>query len=314
MADGTQEFGLPSTGSARMSQLLGRAEPSTWMSAADEPTGSRRDNRSSFVAVVLLALVAPLATKSGLAEEKTLAISPEAIVRTFPPAQKIPGAHAILRYPCEGARHCLIHIRNFHGSADMSAKTANVVDEVQDDIVAILRTLMEMPETRLERAYVEGMIRHDGMVFGTLADAASTSLISPETAVATASWQSGLKLVPAENADVYSRALESIQANTAVDSPIRRENILSDRENALLEIIAERGDPVAMTVYGGFHDWSDNIRVWNRRHPDHKFGLIEITPSSYHWFVCVGKRPPKGKSSPPRALQAYEPRLMSNNL
>lgn len=313
MAGDTQDFGLPSTGSARMSQLLVVAEPSPWMSAGDESTASRLLPRRSVVTAILLLLAMMLAIGDGKADEKT-AISPDALVRNFPPAQKIPGAHAVLRYPCEGAQHCLIHIRNFHGSPDMSLKTANVVDEVQDDIVAILRTLMKMPETRLDQAYVEGMIRYEGMVFGALADAASTSLISPETAVATASWQTGLKLVPAENADVYSRALASIHANTAVDGPIRRENVLSDRENALLDIIAERGDPVAMTVYGGFHDWSDNIRVWNRRNPDHKFALIEITPTSYHWFVCVGKRPPNGKSSPPRALQAYEPRLTPNNL
>ena len=80
-------------------------------------------------------------------------------------------------------------------------------------------------------------------------------------------------------------------------STIKR--IMDDREDSTLEIITKQDKPIAILVYGGLHafggkescgeDYSlddrisycDNIAEWNKKHPEEKMSLIEITPESY---------------------------------
>src|SRR3989344_67179 len=71
-----------------------------------------------------------------------------------------------------------------------------------------------------------------------------------------------------------------------------RDNLMisDDRENELLRIIANTNAPIAYTIYGGGHEWTDpggrlggedNVQQWNKKNPDRKFSLIEITPEGY---------------------------------
>jgi DNA repair exonuclease SbcCD ATPase subunit len=75
--------------------------------------------------------------------------------------------------------------------------------------------------------------------------------------------------------------------------------VVDDREDVLLKIIDSRANTMNVSVYGGAHAWGgndsfgdeyslsnrisvkDNIAEWNKKHPDRKFSLIEITPESY---------------------------------
>lgn len=53
------------------------------------------------------------------------------------------------------------------------------------------------------------------------------------------------------------------------------------REDILLDIISQNKDTMAVTVYGGVHNWLDNIESWNRSHNKERFSLITVTPNSY---------------------------------
>jgi len=76
----------------------------------------------------------------------------------------------------------------------------------------------------------------------------------------------------------YEYILETVKKGKALPMP---KEVTEDREDILLDFVSRQEDPVAVTKYGGFHDWSDNIPKWNEAHPDKKFSLIVVTPQSY---------------------------------
>ena len=81
-------------------------------------------------------------------------------------------------------------------------------------------------------------------------------------------------------ADGYKHieALEDLYAHPTTASRAMR---LDPREDEHLSRVAELGSANAVTVYGGAHDWSNNIKTWNQKHPDKKFSLIVVTPNEY---------------------------------
>ncbi|MFT4303511.1 MAG: hypothetical protein ACMXYG_03030 [Candidatus Woesearchaeota archaeon] len=98
-----------------------------------------------------------------------------------------------------------------------------------------------------------------------------------------------LNLHPAETAEAHSS--------------INREEYTADmsekREDAALQLISDLGSTYSIIIYGAAHAWGgnksfgrsyptegrlsmkDNIAEWNKRNPDKKFSLIEITPESH---------------------------------
>jgi gas vesicle protein len=65
---------------------------------------------------------------------------------------------------------------------------------------------------------------------------------------------------------------------------IFKKAILDIREKILLELIASSEEnPLPVVVYGGAHNWLNDIMKWNRKrgHQDEKFSLIIITPKAY---------------------------------
>jgi len=90
----------------------------------------------------------------------------------------------------------------------------------------------------------------------------------------------------AQNKQLRIRAAESAQAHGAAMAQLRNELLLTDekvqndREDALLQIISNNGSVIAVTIYGGAHDWTDNINKWNQTNKD-KFNYIRITPVAY---------------------------------
>ena len=55
------------------------------------------------------------------------------------------------------------------------------------------------------------------------------------------------------------------------------------REDALLEnLVKEKSSGRFVVVFGGAHNWTNNIIEWNQRNPHYKFSLIEITPNTYN--------------------------------
>jgi hypothetical protein len=59
-----------------------------------------------------------------------------------------------------------------------------------------------------------------------------------------------------------------------------RKIIFDDREGTALRISSNYGRMLNVAVYGGAHDWRDNIYTWNQKNPHNKMALIEITPNT----------------------------------
>lgn len=72
-----------------------------------------------------------------------------------------------------------------------------------------------------------------------------------------------LNILPAETSETYDSG----------------DNI---RENTLLKIISESNNALELTVYGADHNFKDNIEEWNKKNPDKKYSLIEITPKNIY--------------------------------
>lgn len=207
----------------------------------------------------------------------------------------------------EGAVRCLIHVRDFHETATMSAKTSEVFDAVQEEIVSIVLALRDSPALGIDGVYTEGAVVNDADALKQLArdpmeafrdevrQIVEEELFPPKPKsvrrnVARIADRTGLAVLGAELPWTYRAAQEA--AGNFLESPATRRRLMeSDRENALLDIVALSNRPIALTVFGGAHDWSDNIVAWNRAHPRAKFALVEITPLAYRWCVIDGKSP-----------------------
>jgi hypothetical protein len=46
-------------------------------------------------------------------------------------------------------------------------------------------------------------------------------------------------------------------------------------------MIANAAATLAILVFGGDHDFRDNVVSWNLEHPEQRFAFVEITPRSY---------------------------------
>ena len=121
-------------------------------------------------------------------------------------------------------------------------------------------------------------------------------------AVDKAGFNYGIKIIPAETLKGNIRAsLAMDEIKRGNKDPKLDEKIFDNREDILLQYIADQNEPLAISVYGGAHAWGgresfgtsypttertslkdkDNIAEWNKKHPDKKFSLIEITPTHY---------------------------------
>lgn len=225
------------------------------------------------------------------------------VVRQFPDATGLPGAHSVLQRETPGAVRCLIHIRDFHDTPETAERGRRVVQVVQEDIVQIIESLVRQQLFPLAGVHAEGVVREETFKeSGQARDRirqiveqemnnklqASPAPVRKPSALDRVHHRFGLALYPAEFSKTYSAALHaarSVHSNVGSRTRI----LLSDREDALLKIVAQGESPIAVAVYGGGHDWSDNIAAWNRQHPTEKFSLIEITPRAYQWCVVDGK-------------------------
>lgn len=119
-----------------------------------------------------------------------------------------------------------------------------------------------------------------------------------------------IRLLPAEDSSALQATIDLLRnanGDRAEEQKIisnNREVFYDAREQALLERIAERGDPLAVCVYGGGHGFggrkscgdyyripagvpdSDSIACWNKEHPTEKFSLIEVIPKSFYEYFC----------------------------
>lgn len=157
--------------------------------------------------------------------------------------------------------------------------------EAQPTIVQRLKIkLSEMDPSTTERRELEEFISDlENPSFIREADEELQNLKSPKSAVYKLSADKGLYIKAAETDESYQARknaheqdlLKQIPQEADIDSLIEKLP-----EDTLLKLISDNNAAMAVTVYGGRHDWKDNIKNWNRLNPKKKFSLIVVDPSS----------------------------------
>lgn len=224
------------------------------------------------------------------------------LLRDFP--AKIPWAKRIDKYETPNASHCLVHLRNVHNDFRKKFEEAeslirNEIIAVQKDNYKILNFLWEKNYQEPIEVYLEGTFPELEDIRKTLANLvlqSETIRVSSEKefyfgATQILEKKGKVIILPADTMESITMATKAAEKNSFCKA------VYDDREDLLLEKIAEKSKPFALTVYGSCHAWGgkssfrnynfrgkfslkDNIAEWNQKHPDGKFSLIEITPKS----------------------------------
>ena len=89
-----------------------------------------------------------------------------------------------------------------------------------------------------------------------------------------------IRLLAAETQDANYKAVSAINDSNEFDKMV-----LDNRENILLKIISDSNNALNIAVYGGAHNFLDNVDRWNNQNIDKKYSLIEVIPKSY--MKCI---------------------------
>ncbi len=240
-------------------------------------------------------------------------------LRLFP--SQIPGAAKVEKYETSGATYCLVHVRQAHLAGEPASWQLNIPEKleeilknykyansVQKDIYSILQHLID--NANLSEIFAEGITKPISKElaenrYASILDRADTYLVLGENNLQMAkesdavryapgaglllTKQGKLQRLPADNEENLEKAEIAALAGLIADKdgkptqydPTKDPAIMYHREDALLEIVSKQHQTLAVTTYGGNHNWQDNIGAWNKTHPTKKFSLIVITPVSY---------------------------------
>lgn len=218
------------------------------------------------------------------------------IERNF--SEEIPGSQSVKFYEAVKAPYTLVHVRQKHDGGILPEKY------LRDLHTSIYQTLAYFADKKqISNIYAEGVFpenareKNEGVdlfreIYRTLSkeeqqrfrdsfleDASSATVLSFERE------RGAIKIRAAEDAETYLKALETEHSSNDYNRLVRE-----DREDVLLNMLA-RENPLTnqphmfVTVYGGGHDWTNNVQNWNKAHPDKRFSLIVITPKLYNGYI-----------------------------
>ena len=227
----------------------------------------------------------------------------------FPPAEFINGVGKIDRYEVEKPNRLLIHMRQKHFSyplRNMENYTGDIkeffrglydkqfreVNNVQKDIFESLMFLKNAygmtnvrgegvnSETTRENLKLNMSIRYDLMIREGFIDPENQDSVK-EYGFVVGGYETLVKLgkldlLPSENKEIYEKALRIRKVGGFNSDEFKI--IQEQRENELLKIISKSDSSYSIVVYGGNHDFRNNINEWNIKNPENKFSLIELTP------------------------------------
>ena len=238
------------------------------------------------------------------------------VFNEFP--SEIPGAYSIeKKHQANGSKYCLAHILQRHlppsesypGVTSKNAppefrlayfKECQKANAVQKGIYNILNFLAEKNEVSEVRheGSIKGMSQEEADAFyrkmlghilqnslpsgeaikQTLADKEMMERdfrYAPNGAILLA-MEGKIKILPAEKEETRKKTSEEYLATRQVSLATQNQ-----REDDLLELASQSENPLQVLVYGGAHDWMDNIKAWNERYPDRKFSYLVITPNAF---------------------------------
>ncbi len=232
----------------------------------------------------------------------------------------IPGARSITKYGVRGSSHCLVHIRQTHFlnrgawmnamksrynmAEDKIKENIDAMELREDESFAVLKDVAVILSYLRERlsltaVYPEGVDVEDAKFINEmLADIRKKYLETGDSIFEDAKTQIGEELAEGLFYDIKTTGDGSLEVRVTESDEIREESadtfmdaILDKggdwepsnvrREDFLLERVSSDQERLAVTTFGGLHDWRDNVDSWNERHPEDTFSLIEVVPMSY---------------------------------
>lgn len=167
--------------------------------------------------------------------------------------------------------------------------SATVSDEVKKLFDELLKVIGD-PDGKLENKILcQGAVEKlnlDGLVILLAAETEAGQLeaIAADDRRSDFIMKVGPKLNRWESGKNDKEILEAYQEFTRLTNEYN-EKVFDAREEIFLELLSNsKGLPsnqkLIPLVYGDAHDFSDNIRRWNERHPNKRFGLVRFTPVS----------------------------------
>lgn len=271
--------------------------PDEWVASneSQQPPEGRPLGRRAFLGAAALIVASTHEALAGKPRQKPV----NALLHEFP--RNIP--HIVRRREDlhEDAKHGLVVIRQLHWAKDLSRMDAKEVEQCQEEIRDALLFLlkhghidaaiygegrMAANEPRPDERYVYAPnAREQGLKnISELAEIGADRILEKEGKI---------RIKGAERTITYDRSGIVLE-----DRSIGNYNriLYEDRENVVLELVRQAKDRIACTIYGGAHDWENNILEWNDAFPDEKFSLLTLTPRAMANYDSRMRQPYK---SPP---------------
>lgn len=242
---------------------------------------------------------------------------------TFP--SRVKGMQSVQKYPAVGAKRCIVHIRQYHESAqDPSGAFADCtpeerklfMDAFNDYVQKMLHMTQEdifggIDDLRrqgfLADVHSEGLFDHHAKEIDEIAKVRTKLQANREKLLRSGRadlvqkveyllkdslHNSGLRSLEKFliERDIPVLAAEDDSMKEAFADDAAKELVLDGREKALVKRLSERvltGNRCACVVYGGAHDLVDDVQRWNEEHPENPSSLIVLTPTNHEKITKV---------------------------
>ena len=91
-----------------------------------------------------------------------------------------------------------------------------------------------------------------------------------------------IKMSGPEDAQLVEQTLQLAKENPliTIDDP-RFEQLSDKREAHIMQTIGNSRDSVVISIFGGSHDFANDVEQWNKDNPKNKIRLIEVTTAEY---------------------------------
>jgi len=106
--------------------------------------------------------------------------------------------------------------------------------------------------------------------------------VAKEDAVVNLALRKTITLVGPEDKNLVDQTLGIAQKDPLIEVDDPRLKVLAHkRELHVVSKVAESRDSIIIGVFGGSHDFSEEIASWNKNNPNKQIALVEIMPKEY---------------------------------
>jgi hypothetical protein len=231
-------------------------------------------------------------------------------------SNNIPSVRAVVKYETPKAKQCIVHIRNAHyaeltrDELTLRIVGANRFSIPSSDFVEKMETLWKekcsiINKTQKNILDIMYYFKENYQTNESFAEVASRDITSEESdayynkileslkksgffyeefrngEVDSYKYIPGAELILSGLGEMKLLETESYELNDLSWNSEKPEKYFDSREDYVLNKISQKNSPLCLLIYGGGHNFRNNIKKWNKTNPEKKFSLIEITPENY---------------------------------